>query len=350
MIITICLQHSNALTDNTRIFLAYDFIRKIRMKTTSSIGLKLVAAAIMMASCTQENVILDSSPVTNHQVSISFFEHSTEDIGDSPSDDTPSTARAYTGSRADTQKSLQDCKIFSELVVSLIPTTEGLTETYVVNQDSLDDNFGHVGLDVPAGTYHMVAVAGRSVMPITTPISIVSASEVRFPNDQVTDMVYAYQDITVRSDQSSQSISAGMQRGISAFELESTEFTPAKAAVVDLKITGNCGVVLNPATGKCKENSAVTRRIEFDGAKYQYKRPRFYIYAFLGEDDVSDLQVDAVVKDKDGKVMRNLHFENVHLEKGRVTRYSGKVFTKSDNIDFIVTYPTMEESKYSQTF
>lgn len=328
------------------------------MKTISSIGLKLVAAAIMMASCTKENVMLNSSPVANHQVSISFFEQSTEDIGESSPDDNSSVVKAGTvsrdtnsraASRADTERPLQACKRFSELVVTLIPKDGGQTENYVIRQDSLEDNFGHVNLDVPAGTYHMVAVAAASIMPITTPISIVSDSEVRFPGE-LKDMVYASQDITVRSDQSSQTVSAGMQRAISAFELRALEKTPTNAASADIKITGNCGVVFDPSTGKCKEKAVVSRHIEFDGVKCQFYNLKFAVYTFLGEDDVSDLQVDAVMKDNKGQVMKNLHFDNVHLVKGRLTRYTGLIFTKSNTIDFEVTTPTMEESEYSKNF
>ena len=319
-------------------------------------GLTLAATAIMIASCTQENVMIDSSPVANHQVSISFFEQSIEDIGKTTSDESSlapallsSTANSRATTRADKTQSIKACKKFSELVVSLFPKDEGKTETYVVRQDSLDDDFGHVSLDVPAGNYHMVAIASATVMPITTPISIVSASEAHFAAE-LKDMVYVSQDITVRSDQSSQTVSAGMQRAVSAFELRANEKTPVNAASVDIKITGNCGLVFNPSTGYCKEKAVVSRHIEFDGVKVQYYILKFDVYAFLGEDDVSDLQVDAVMKDKQGQVMKSLHFDNVHLEKGRLTRYTGNIFTKDNYLDFVITNSNMSDSEYSKDF
>ena len=63
----------------------------------------------------------------------------------------------------------------------------------------------------------MVAVAAVTPMPLDNRITIKSATEVRFPNDQVTDMVYAYKDITVSPQVSNQNFDATLSRGVSAF-------------------------------------------------------------------------------------------------------------------------------------
>lgn len=185
----------------------------------------------------------ESSQVTNHEVSISFFEKTIEDIS-SASD--VSSARMHS-TRADNKTTLAACHRFSELEVALIPIDSENDSGYVVRQDSLGDDFGKVTFDVPEGTYHMVAVAAVTPMPLDKRISIKSATEVRFPNDQVTDMVYAYKDITVSSQENNQNFDASLSRGVSAFVLRSSIETPLNVAGESIEISGGCGVVFNPA-------------------------------------------------------------------------------------------------------
>ena len=163
----------------------------------------------------------------------------------------------------------------------MIPIESENDSGYVIRQDSLDENFGKVSFDIPAGSYHMVAIAAKTEMPFTDRISIKSISEAKFANNKVTDMVYAYKDIVVSSEQSNQSFDASLTRGVSAFVLSSTIYTPANIASETIELTGGCGVVFNPSTGKCKSEETVVYNVSTNSPKYQFYRLFFTVYTLL---------------------------------------------------------------------
>lgn len=306
----------------------------------------LVSAILLLCSCSKENVMNESSQVTNHEVSISFFEKTIEDIS-SASD--VSSARMHS-TRADNKTTLAACHRFSELEVALIPIDSENDSGYVVRQDSLGDDFGKVTFDVPEGTYHMVAVAAVTPMPLDNRITIKSATEVRFPNDQVTDMVYAYKDITVSPQVSNQNFDATLSRGVSAFVLRSSIETPLNVAGESIEISRGCGVVFNPTTGTCKTEAPIHYERVFDAKKYQYNHLFFTVYTLLKADDVENLHVKSQAKDKKGKVIKECNFDNVHLVKGKLTRYEGNFFNNSSTSSFTVSDTALTESGYSKTF
>ena len=306
----------------------------------------LVSAILLLCSCSKENVMIESSQVTNHEVSISFFEKTIEDIS-SASD--VSSARMHS-TRADNKTTLAACHRFSELEVALIPIDSENDSGYVVRQDSLGDDFGKVTFDVPEGTYHMVAVAAVTPMPLDNRITIKSATEVRFPNDQVTDMVYAYKDIIVSSEQSNQSFDASLTRGVSAFVLSSTINTPVNVASETIELTGGCGVVFNPSTGKCKSEQTVVYNVSTNSPKYKFYRLFFTVYTLLTDDDVENIHAKSQAKDKNGKVIKECNFTDVHLVKGKQTCYEGNFFDNASSSSFTVSNASLDDSGFSKHF
>ena len=62
------------------------------------------------------------------------------------------------------------------------------------------------------------------------------------------------------------------------------------------------------------------------------------------------LYVKSQAKDKKGKVIKECYFDNVHLVKGKLTRYEGNFFNNSSTTSFTVSDTELDESKYSKTF
>lgn len=307
------------------------------MKKAWHQGLILTIAAATLVSCTQENVMGESTPqVTNHTISLTFFEQSMSDMGG--------------GSRANSGASLADCHAFSELAVALIPVGKEEGTGYIIRQDSLEEDFGKVAMQVPAGDYHLVAVAANINLTSDKHIDIKSCSEVHFPSDTPTDMVYAYKDITVKSSVSEQSFSTAMTRGVSALVLQATELTPLYVTSEEIEIKGGCGNIFNPSTGACKEETPITRTIAIDAKKYQTKTLFFTTYVFLKDPDVGSIQVSAIAKDKNGKVLRSINFNDVHLVRGKITTYTGRLFSNDNNATFTVDNPKWENSGYDVEF
>ena len=315
------------------------------MNRIKSMGL-LVSILLLLGSCSKEDVMNESSQVINHEVNISFFEKSIEDLS-TVSD--YSSARLHS-TRADKATSLPACHRFSELEVALIPFESENDSGYVIRQDSLDENFGKVSFDIPAGSYHMVAIAAKTEMPFTDRISIKSISEARFANNKVTDMVYAYKDIIVSSEQSNQSFDASLTRGVSAFVLSSTINTPVNVASETIELTGGCGVVFNPSTGKCKSEQTVVYNVSTNSPKYKFYRLFFTVYTLLTDDDVENIHAKSQAKDKNGKVIKECNFTDVHLVKGKQTCYEGNFFDNTTSSSFTVSGASLDDSGFSKHF
>ena len=315
------------------------------MNRIKSMGL-LVSILLLLGSCSKEDVMNESSQVINHEVNISFFEKSIEDLS-TVSD--YSSARLHS-TRADKATSLPACHRFSELEVALIPFESENDSGYVIRQDSLDENFGKVSFDIPAGSYHMVAIAAKTEMPFTDRISIKSISEARFANNKVTDMVYAYKDIVVSSEQSNQSFDASLTRGVSAFVLSSTINTPVNIASETIELTGGCGVVFNPSTGKCKSEQTVVYNVSTNSPKYKFYRLFFTVYTLLTDDDVENIHAKSQAKDKNGKVIKECNFTDVHLVKGKQTCYEGNFFDNTSSSSFTVSGASLDDSGFSKHF
>ena len=315
------------------------------MNRIKSMGL-LVSILLLLGSCSKEDVMNESSQVINHEVNISFFEKSIEDLS-TVSD--YSSARLHS-TRADKATSLPACHRFSELEVALIPFESENDSGYVIRQDSLDENFGKVSFDIPAGSYHMVAIAAKTEMPFTDRISIKSISEARFANNKVTDMVYAYKDIIVSSEKSNQSFDASLTRGVSAFVLSSTINTPVNVASETIELTGGCGVVFNPSTGKCKSEETVVYNVSTNSPKYKFYRLFFTVYTLLTDDDVENIHAKSQAKDKNGKVIKECNFTDVHLVKGKQTCYEGNFFDNASSSSFTVSNASLDDSGFSKHF
>lgn len=315
------------------------------MNRIKSMGL-LVSILLLLGSCSKEDVMNESSQVINHEVNISFFEKSIEDLS-TVSD--YSSARLHS-TRADKATSLPACHRFSELEVALIPFESENDSGYVIRQDSLDENFGKVSFDIPAGSYHMVAIAAKTEMPFTDRISIKSISEARFANNKVTDMVYAYKDIIVSSEKSNQSFDASLTRGVSAFVLSSTINTPVNVASETIELTGGCGVVFNPSTGKCKSEETVVYNVSTNSPKYKFYRLFFTVYTLLTDDNVENIHAKSQAKDKNGKVIKECNFTDVHLVKGKQTCYEGNFFDNTSSSSFTVSGASLDDSGFSKHF
>lgn len=164
------------------------------MKNVFTSGMILFLAMTTMVSCTQENVMLETTPqVKNQEVRFCFFESSIVPIGQ---DEESNLART----RADgSEKSLKDANLYTDLQVCLIPKGDETTAGYTVRQENWDAEFGNVSLQVPAGEYTLVAVAAKTDLQQEERIEVKSRYEMTFANNIVRDMAYTLQGIKVES-------------------------------------------------------------------------------------------------------------------------------------------------------
>ncbi len=315
------------------------------MKNVFTSGMILFLAMTTMVSCTQENVMLETTPqVKNQEVRFCFFESSIVPIGQ---DEESNLART----RADgSEKSLKDAKLYTDLQVCLIPKGDETTAGYTVRQENWDNKFGNVSLQVPAGEYTLVAVAAKTDLQQEERIEVKSRYEMTFANNIVRDMAYTLQDIKVESGCKAVTQNVSLKRAVSCFELQATDIMPLTTKTQEITISGSCGTVFNPSTGFCKEKATITRNFSIEAKEHQERSIHSTLYTLLTDKDVTDIHITATAKDKEEKVIKTVSFDNVHLVIGKKTTYTGPIFTYPNNMSFTVNQPEIPASGYDKKF
>ena len=306
----------------------------------------LFLAMTTTVSCTQENVMLETTPqVKNQEVRFCFFESSIVPIGQ---DEESNLART----RADgSEKSLKDAKLYTDLQVCLIPKGDETTAGYTVRQENWDDKFGNVSLQVPAGEYTLIAVAAKTDLQQEKRIEVKSRYEMTFANNIVRDMAYTLQDIKVESGSKAVTQNVSLKRAVSCFELQATDIMPLTTKTQEITISGSCGTVFNPSTGFCKEKATITRNFSLEAKEHQERIIYYTLYTLLTDKDVTDIHITATAKDKEEKVIKTVSFDNVHLVIGKKTTYTGPIFTyPANNMSFTVNQPEIPASGYDKKF
>ena len=315
------------------------------MKKAFISGMILFLAMTTTVSCTQENVMLGTTPqVKNQEVRFCFFEKSIVPIGQ---DEESNLART----RADGSKqSLKDAKLYTDLQVCLIPKGDETTAGYTVRQENWDDKFGNVSLQVPAGEYTLVAVAAKTDLQQEERIEVKSRYEMTFANNIVRDMAYTLQDIKVESGSKAVTQNVSLKRAVSCFELCATDIMPLTTKTQKITISGSCGTMFNPSTGFCKEKATITRNFSLEAKAHQERSIHYTLYTLLTDKDVTDIHITATAKDKEEKVIKTVSFDNVHLVIGKKTTYTGPIFTYPNNMSFTIDQPEIPASGYDKKF
>lgn len=315
------------------------------MKKAFTSGMILFLAMTTTVSCTQENVMLETTPqVKNQEVRFCFFESSIVPISQ---DEESNLART----RADgSEKSLKDAKLYTDLQVCLIPKGDETTAGYTVRQENWDDKFGNVSLQVPAGEYTLVAVAAKTDLQQEERIEVKSRYEMTFANNIVRDMAYTLQDIKVESGSKAVTQNVSLKRAVSCFKLQATDIMPLTTKTQEITISGSCGTVFNPSTGFCKEKATITRNFSFEAKEHQKTGFHYTLYTLLTDKDVTDIHITATAKDKEEKVIKTVNFDNVHLVIGKKTTYTGPIFTYPSNMSFTINQPEIPASGYDKKF
>ena len=315
------------------------------MKNVFTSGMILFLAMTTMVSCTQENVMLETTPqVKNQEVRFCFFESSIVPIGQ---DEESNLARTRANG---SEKSLKDAKLYTDLQVCLIPKGDETTAGYTVRQENWDAEFGNVSLQVPAGEYTLVAVAAKTDLQQEERIEVKSRYEMTFANNIVRDMAYTLQDIKVETGSKAVTQNVSLKRAVSCFELQATDIMPLTTKTQEITISGSCGTVFNPSTGFCKEKATITRNFSIEAKEHQERSIHSTLYTLLTDKDVTDIHITATAKDKEEKVIKTVSFDNVHLVIGKKTTYTGPIFTYPNNMSFTVNQPEIPASGYDKKF
>ncbi len=171
-----------------------------------------------------------------------------------------------------------------------------------------------------------------------------------FANNIVRDMAYTLQDIKVESGSKAVTQNVSLKRAVSCFKLQATDIMPLTSKNQEITISGSCGTVFNPSTGFCKEKATITRNISLEAKAHQERSIYYTLYTLLTDKDVTDIHITATAKDKEGKVIKTISFDNVHLVIGKKTTYTGPIFTYPNNMSFTINQPEIPASGYDKKF
>ena len=294
----------------------------------------LFVALAMLTSC-EKGVTMDStgdnSPATSQNtvpVTLSFFDVSMEDLttpGSRADEDEGETATDENAS------DLKKGKYFTRLSIAIFPLSEYAGEERHIEQDSIQEDFGRLSINLPVGKYQLIAVAYTGDNPVNIESPTLATYE---GNHKVRDMVYASMELDINNPHPT--FSCPMDRAITAFTLASHEIFPKWAKAARATFKSHCSYQFNPATsfntGAKEYSSAVELSEDY---VYQDGIPRkITFYTFLDQAERNDVEIVVDLLDGEGNVQHSLNFENVTLVQKKRSTYTGRLFSGDTNGEF----------------
>lgn len=186
-----------------------------------------------------------------------------------------------------------------------------------VNQKSEDNGFGTISANLSEGTYTVVVLihSCNGNATISTP------EKITFPDNKVTDTFAYCSDITVDGNSE---YSITVERIVAAFRMTIADAIPDDVTQLQFAYTGGSSTLdatslLGCVNSRQKEIRAVT-----DHTAGQV----FDIFSFPKSEN-KGLNLTVTAMDASGKTIKNNEYENVPIEKNKITTYTGKFFMDS---------------------
>lgn len=198
--------------------------------------------------------------------------------------------------------------------------------TKVVSQekDNSDSEYMSLNVEVPVGTYQLVAFAHNGSSDVS-----VNANAAVAPTGKLTDSFLYYKVLTL-DEESDNSQSIVLDRCVAKFSLVHTDAIPEGASSVEFKVSGGAKV-LNAKTGLGAEAVEHTVVINIPERLIGTKDNSFAFYIFLTAEK-SSLDISVVSKDANGNKITSYTFEGVEMEVNMQTIYTGAFFHSDQKI------------------
>lgn len=202
-------------------------------------------------------------------------------------------------------------------------------QVVTIHQDSEDDDFGSVEMELYPGSYKMVAVAHNG----DDDASISSVTSAVLPGTTITDSFTGVQDLTVESNQDC-TFNMSLKRITSAFILKLNDIPPVD--VKEIEVVVNVGgseptsLDVNPSTGLASKNWKQTCIIPI--ADISNETP---IY-FVGMLKQASVTVKATAYDANGIEIISHTINGVPLAPNQKTIATGTFFQSSGSGTFTI--------------
>ena len=287
----------------------------LTFKLTSMKKFMVIYVALMgmlAASCGSEN--LESASVDNQtmvpvKVHVSDFSISVED---------------YSGVRT---RAATDVANYDGVNAITLAFYRGTTEAYKTTQlkGSLGEGetLGEFSLNLPMGSYTMVAVAYYNSE--ASPLVITSPTAAGFTGPRAYETFATTQTVNI-SNTNAVDISATLSRIIAQLKVVSTDGKTADVSNVRMTFSGG-SKSFNPTSGYATDDSGFANTVSNSADVGATSISSSFLFLTTDEQNI-DVTIETL--DADGNTLFSKTIENVPFKRNRLTRLSGAMYSGSD--------------------
>lgn len=266
------------------------------------ISLSIAAAALLTISCSvKEDRINCNFPVPVH-VNLGNFGISEEEF---------------------TSKAVQDIGDYGKIkaVTLAFYHSDGVTRTYCETQLKADastyETFGAFDLELPVGTYTLIALAYGS----DNPVLFNSPTEVCFDEEKARETFCYVQNVTV-AESTPLDITATLNRISTRLDLRSTDTRPAEVKTIRISFSKG-GKGFNPLTGFTTSDSGFSSEVIPSTAVDESTLSTVHFF-LAGDEETMDVTIETL--DEDGSVIHSRTATGVPFKPNRVTVLRGPLY------------------------
>ena len=271
-----------------------------------------VAGMILLAaSCSNERVELAENAVVERAVAPVTVSVNGFSI----------TQEGFAGTRGTAVGSYNDVKVLTLAFYKTDDDSEVYKHTQVKGSLAAGETFGQFSTRLGIGSYTMVVIAngGQNAVALTSP------TEATYGENRVLETFVNTQTVTV-SSAAAMSVSATLERVVTALAVQSTDNRPADVTHMRLTYSGG-GKGFNPTTGFATSNTGFVNLINYTGNANTTTTSGGFLFLATDEQtmDVTIETLDAA----DGNVLFSKTVTGVPMKRNRQTTLTGAIYSNA---------------------
>ena len=271
-----------------------------------------VAGVILLAaSCSNERVELAENAVVERAVAPVTVNVNGFSI----------TQEGFAGTRGTAVGSYNDVKVLTLAFYKADDDSEVYKHTQVKGSLAAGETFGQFSTRLGIGSYTMVVIAngGQNAVTLTSP------TEATYGENRVLETFVNTQTVTV-SSAAAMSVSATLERVVTALVVQSTDNRPADVTHMRLTYSGG-GKGFNPTTGLATSNAGFVNLINYTADPNTTTTSGGFLFLATDEQtmDVTIETLDAA----DGNVLFSKTVTGVPMKRNRQTTLTGAIYSNA---------------------
>jgi hypothetical protein len=231
------------------------------------------------------------------------------------------TQEGFAGTRGTAVGSYNDVKVLTLAFYDASDGSQVFKQTQVKGSLAAGETFGEFSTRLGIGSYTMVVIAngGQNAVALTSP------TEATYGENRVLETFVNTQTVTV-SSAAAMSVSATLERVVTALVVQSTDNRPADVTHMRLTYSGG-GKGFNPTTGLATSNTGFVNLINYTGNANTTTTSGGFLFLATDEQtmDVTIETLDAA----DGNVLFSKTVTGVPFKRNRQTTLTGAIYSNA---------------------